>query len=122
MTTINDINQLSLPDLYKETLAFMVSKLQDFPIVKDVILFGSCARQDISKYSDIDLALVVDEPISFEEEGEIDWAIRKWESNLPCDIIFIPEYAFSQEIKGETVIRPILREGVRLSGLLHQRL
>ena len=108
-----------MPELYKDTLVFMLTKLQEFPVVKDIILFGSCARQDVSRYSDIDLALVVEEPISPDEEGKIDWAIRKWDSNLPCDVIFIPKYAFNNEIKGETVIRPILREGVRLSGLLH---
>ena len=121
MTTTIDINQLSLPEQHKKALSIMVSKLEDFPIVEEVILFGSCARQDISDKSDIDLALVISEPISPEEEWDIDNSIRDWDSNLPCDIIFIPSEAFEQEIKGGTIIRPILREGVRLSGLLHQR-
>ena len=117
MTAILDINQLSLPEKYKETISFMLSKLQAFPVVKDAILFGSCARQGVSKFSDIDLAIVVSEPISPEEEWNIDNSIRNWDANLPCDIIFIPADAFEHEIKGETIIRPILREGVRLSGL-----
>jgi len=121
MTTTIDINQLSIPERHKKVLTFMVSKLEDFPIVEEIILFGSCARQDVSDKSDIDLALVISEPISIEEEWDIDNSIRDWDSNLPCDIIFIPSEAFEQEIKGGTVIRPILREGVRLSGLLHQR-
>ncbi len=121
LTTIMDINQLSLPEPYKETLEYMVSKIRDFPIIKDIILFGSCARQNLSRHSDIDLALVVSEAISPEEEWHIDYSIRNWNVGLPCDVIFIPERAFDQEIEGETVIRPILREGVRLSGLLHER-
>ena len=121
LKTITDLDQLSLPELYKETIVFMVSKLQEFPVVKDVILFGSCVRQQVSQYSDIDLALVVSEPISPEEEWDIDYSIRNWDANLPCDVIFIPVSAFEQEIKGETIIRPILREGVSLNGLLHQR-
>lgn len=118
MISIVDLNQLSLPGLYKETLASMISKLKDYPVVKDVILFGSCARQDVSHKSDIDLALVVSEPITPEEEWNIDYSIRNWNVNIPCDVIFLPEDAFKQEIQGETIIRPILREGVRLSGLL----
>ena len=118
MITIVDINQLSLPELYKETLASMISRLQEYPVVKDIILFGSCARQDVSQNSDIDLALVISEPISPEEEWNIDYSIRNWDINIPCDVIFLPEDAFKQEIRGETIIRPILREGVRLSGLL----
>jgi predicted nucleotidyltransferase len=119
--SIIDINNLSLPELHKETLMHMVSKLQDFPIVEDIILFGSCAKQDASQRSDIDIAVVVSEPISPEEEWNIDNYIRYWDANLPCDVIFIPASALEQAIEGETVIRPILREGVRLGELLHQR-
>jgi len=56
--------------------------------------------------------------LSPEEEWNIDNSIRNWDVNLPYDVIFIPEKIFEQEIKGETVIRPILREGIRLSGLI----
>ena len=118
MKKINDIDQLSLPALYKSTISFMVNKLREFPIVKDIILFGGCARQNISACSDIDLVLVVAEPLSMEDEWSIDYSIRKWEVNLPCDIIFITSDALNQEIKGETIIRPILREGILLNGLL----
>ena len=118
MTTIFDINHLSIPENYKETLIYMVRRLRDFPIVKDIILFGGCARQDVSHRSDIDLALVVSEAISPEEEWNIDNSIRNWSTNIACDVIFISEEAFNHEIKGDTIIRPILREGVRLSGLL----
>jgi predicted nucleotidyltransferase len=118
LISINNIDQLSIPDTYKETLTFMLFKLRDFPVVKDIILFGSCARQNLSDYSDIDLALVVSEPISPEEEWSIDYSIRNWDSNLACDVIFVPERAFDGEIRGDTIIRSILQEGVRLSGLL----
>jgi hypothetical protein len=83
---------------------------------------NGCARQDITYHSDIDLALVVSKPISLEDEWLIDNSIRNWETNLPCDIIFIQEEAFQHEINGETVIRPILREGIRLNELLYQRM
>jgi vacuolar-type H+-ATPase subunit F/Vma7 len=69
--------------------------------------------------SDIDLALIVAEPISHEEEWEIDNAIRKWDANLACDIIFIHENLLSHISKGNNIIRPILHEGIRLSGLLY---
>ena len=118
MKTVDDINQLSLPEPYKETILYMVSKLGDFPVVKDIILFGGCARQNVSQSSDIDLALVVSEPISPDEEWDIDYSIRKWDTNLPCDIIFIPSDTFKRDIRGENIIRPILREGVSLNGLL----
>ena len=122
MIAIDDINQLSLPDLYKETISHMVTRLLDFPAVKDIILFGSCARQDISNYSDIDLAVIVSESLSHEEEWHIDNSIRNWDANIACDVIFLPETVFKREIRGETIIRPILREGVSLNGLLRQRM
>ena len=122
MITITDINQLSLPALYKETIVFMVNRLRSFPIIKDIILFGGCARQDISLNSDIDLALVISESISPEEEWNIDNSIRDWNANIACDVIFLPEGALKEGFRGETIVRPIIREGVRLSGLLYQRM
>ena len=119
MTTVTHINQLSLPETYKDVLTHMLTKLQDYPIVKDIILFGSCARQEAATHSDIDLAIVVSNPISPKEEWDIDNGIRNWDTNIACDIIFIPEAAFEREPTGDTVIRPILQEGVRISGLLY---
>jgi len=121
MKTIENINQLKIPDNYKKTLNHMIHKLQEFPIIKDVILFGSCAREKVTNGSDIDLALIISEPITFLEEWDIDCSIRSWDAMLPCDVIFLHEHLFTSEIKGETIIRPILQEGVRLSGLLSQR-
>jgi len=96
--------------------------LKAIKIIKSIILFGSCARQSPSPKSDIDLAIITSEPISPEDEWDIDFNIRDWDTNLPCDIIFLPEQALGQSPVGDTIIRPILREGVQLDGLLHQRL
>ena len=119
MKTIDNINQLKLPDIYKVTLVHMLNKLQDFPVVKDVILFGSCAREKVTEGSDIDLALIISESITPQEEWDIDYSIRNWDTMLPCDVIFLRDHLFAEEVKGETIIRPILQEGVRLSGLLY---
>ena len=119
MKSINNINQLKLPDIYKETLMYMLNKLQNYPVVKDVILFGSCAREKVRDGSDIDLALIISEPITPQDEWDIDFSIRNWDTMLPCDVIFLREHLFDMEIKGETIIRLILQEGVRLSGLLY---
>lgn len=118
MKAISNISQLSLPDVYKETLIHMVSRLHAFPAVKNIILFGSCARKEVSMGSDIDLALVVSEPLTLEEEWNIDNSIRNWDTMLPCDVIFLPEAVLSGDVHGETVIRPILQEGVVLNELL----
>jgi len=118
---LNDINDLDIPDKYKESILHMVTKLQDYPVVKEIILFGSCARSQVKKNSDIDMALVVEEPISIQDEGDIDYEIRHWDYGLPCDIIFISRGLFNKEVHGETVIRPILREGLILNGLLLKR-
>jgi len=115
MKTIENVHQLTLPDIYKVTLAHMVQKLEEFPVVKSVILFGSCARGETSEGSDIDLALVVSEPITPEQEWHIDFSIRNWDTMLPCDVIFLPEAALHGNVSGETVVRPILQEGVVLA-------
>jgi len=122
MITITDIEQLILPQPHKDAITHMLIKLQEYPVVKNIILFGSCARQCPSLQSDIDLALITAEEITPEDEWDIDSSIRNWDINLPCDIIFLPEYALKQIPKGDTIIRPILQEGVQLDGLLHKRL
>jgi predicted nucleotidyltransferase len=73
----------------------MLHKLREFPVVKDVILFGSSAREKVTNGSDIDLALIISEPITFQEEWDIDYSIRNWDVMLPCDVIFLVEHLFT---------------------------
>ena len=118
---LNNINDLDIPDKYKESILYMLAKLQKYPVVKEIILFGSCARSQVQKNSDIDIALVVDESVSDEVEVNMYLDIRHWDNQLNCDVIVIPRDVFEREVRGETVIRPILREGLILNGLLLKR-
>ena len=118
---LNDINDLDIPDNYKESILHMVTKVQEYPVVKEIILFGSCARSQVKKNSDIDMAFVVDEPIPDEYEVNMYLDIRHWDNRLNCDVIVIPREIFDREVRGETVIRSILREGLMLNGLLLKR-
>ena len=118
---LNDINDLDIPDNYKESILHMVMKLQEYPVVKDIILFGSCVRGEVQNNSDIDIAVVVEKELSPQEEWDIDEASRHQGHCLPCDVIFIPQEIFNRSIEGETIIRPLLREGLRLNELLFKR-
>jgi predicted nucleotidyltransferase len=120
MRTISDINELEIPYVYKKVLMHMLKELKNFPVVKSAILFGSCARGETTSKSDIDLALIVSEPISVDEEGIIDESIRDLDDILPCDVLVIPEARLHGDTTGNNVIRPILLEGVMLDELLHK--
>lgn len=54
-------NLSELPDKFKESITEAVEIILSYKIenLKQVILFGSCARLDISARSDIDIAIVL---------------------------------------------------------------
>lgn len=85
--------------------------------VKDIILFGSRARGDFSKYSDYDFLIIIDKTFSVREKMQIASAIRKALAELDvfADIIINSEK--EAEIKRDRigcVTRYALKEGIKI--------
>ena len=80
----------------------------EFPIAK-VILFGSKARGDHDKHSDIDLLVVASRLLHWKEEKAIVGAL--FDIGMEYDVIFSPLFTFSDEWeKGIFTEFPVYRE------------
>lgn len=85
--------------------------------VKDIILFGSRARKEYTKYSDYDFLIIVDKSYSFKEKMRIRKKINQVLAKLliPSDIIINSE----EEIKHKKdrigcITRYAIREGNKI--------
>lgn len=61
MRIIESLDSLNIPNKYKRYITQYLSNLKEnrlFHHVNKVILFGSCARETVKDYSDIDIFLI----------------------------------------------------------------
>ena len=122
MRKIKSFDELNIPKDYKMYLAEYLNNLSDISFISRVILFGSCAREEVGDYSDIDIIVTADRKITDEDEFVIACQCRPPYSamSIPMDIIIQDEDTFA---KLETVFGMIqkqaINEGVDLSGFLH---
>lgn len=86
-------------------------------LVKNIILFGSRAREDFKTNSDWDFLIVLEKKVSREEKKEIAHKIRKELASfyIPCDVIVSSEDEVEKR-KGiiGSVIRSAVKTGVTL--------
>ena len=72
MRTIKSLNDLNIPNDYKKYIAYYLTNLKRnkfFSHVSKIILFGSCAREEVKDFSDIDIFLITD--VELEEKEEL---------------------------------------------------
>ena len=122
MRVVQNINELSMPPKYKAYLSEYLRNISDIPYISRVILFGSCARGEITKYSDIDIFVTVNREITEEEEyalmaGRL--PLYSPEANVSADILVQYEKDFGKYIDTFGMVqKQVNRYGVDLSELL----
>lgn len=86
--------QQRLDDLHAK-----VRWLRTFPVVKKIILFGSCARGEERPDSDVDLAVILE--CAQEDVQTIEQSIRKqaFLSETPFDFVYMSAEYFSGKAK-----------------------
>ncbi len=86
-------------------------------VVKSIILFGSRARGDFSKYSDYDFLIITEKTFTIKEKMEISKKINKMLAKLliPSDIIIksTEEIEYYKKQIG-TLTREAIKEGVQI--------
>jgi predicted nucleotidyltransferase len=86
-------------------------------VVKSIILFGSRARGDFSKYSDYDLLIITEKTFTIKEKREISKKVNKVLARMfiPSDIIINSEeeVEYKKDRIG-CVTRYALKEGVKI--------
>ena len=122
MKKITSLDQLNIPNNYKGFLAHFLSNASKADYVSRVILFGSSARGQVHKRSDIDLFVITKNDISLDDEFYLmNDCVPSGDDEfyVPSDIIVNPinNYEKFKDVFG-MLQRAVEREGVDLSELL----
>ena len=122
MKKITSLEQLDIPTQHKGFLTYFLSNVSKTPYVSRVILFGSCARGQVQKTSDIDLLVITNNDISQDDEFHIMYDCVPSggdEFYIPSDVIVDPIRNYDR-FKGTfgMLQRAVERDGVDLSELL----
>lgn len=100
-----------LPEEDRELLAKFVERLRPIPGVEAIVLFGSFARKDIDRRSDIDLLIVVD----MEDPGSLRPRMAKLISELKPHREINPTLTNLRDMDS-SFLRTVFQEGVVLHG------
>ena len=123
MRFIQSFDELNIPNDYKEYLSEYLHNLSNISFISRVILFGSCAREEVREYSDIDIFITADRKVTHEDEFIITCECRPPHSmkSIPLDIIIQDEDTFAERLDSFGMIQKQVRsDGVDLSGVLRQ--
>ena len=104
-------------DTIDSVLKHMVEIIADKFNPQSIILFGSHARGDVNKHSDIDLLVIVNEDMKQTEELAIEIGAALHASPIPKDIMVTTPSRFAKYSKSTgTLYENILEEGVKIYG------
>lgn len=91
--------------------------LQDAGTSARIILFGSRAREDFTKFSDYDILLITDRTIEIREKMNLSKKIREYLAKAGFDVDVIiksdTEVQFLRDKPG-SIVRDALKEGIAL--------
>lgn len=102
-----------LPDRDRKLIEEVVAKLRSFPEVTAVVLFGSFARKDIDRRSDIDLLVVVDR----QDPGSLRSKVARLISEMKPHREISPILTNLQDLE-PTFLRNVFDDGIVLHGKL----
>jgi len=125
MRSVQSIEDLNIPLKHKAYITEYLQNISGIPFISRVILFGSCATETVTQYSDIDIFITVNRDVSEEEEFLLMadcLPAYKVGKTVPTDIVVQPEYIFNQHIDTTCMLqKQVNYYGVDLSGLIPKR-
>ena len=124
MRKVESLETIDIPISYKSYISKYLQNISAVPYIHRVILFGSCARENVKKYSDIDIFITTNREITEDEEALITFhCIPDYsKETVPTDIIVQTESDFVSYTDDMGMVQGrVIEEGVDLSGLLLQR-
>ena len=121
MRLIQNIEELDIPSKYQNHISEYLRNIANIPFVGRVILFGSCAKEMVNRYSDIDIFVTANRAITEEEEFQLMFDCLPSYSidSISMDIVVQPESLFNK-YKDTTCMlqKQVNYYGVDLSGLI----
>lgn len=117
MHTINETHAAVAPlRAMADPIAILQATIETIvaPEGVSVILFGSIARGESTRHSDIDLAVIA--PPDWHQQVELQDAVRSRLGN-ECEVLVLTPQEFKRlHVLGEPVVQEILQEGIVLTG------
>ncbi len=88
--TLRAIQELQLPARFEQKIISDITYLFscDIPNLESIILFGSCARNELRVTSDVDLLIITTEPLDRQIRGEIASILEEALDGVHTDGIF----------------------------------
>ena len=92
------IDQSRLPTRYKEKLIFDLKTIFQIsvPGISRIVLFGSCARNELRAGSDLDLLILTLRPVPRELRGELCGILAEEKNGIATDLVFYTEEEFGR--------------------------
>lgn len=92
------IGQSRLPTRYKEKLLFDLETIFQISIpgISRIVLFGSCARNELRAGSDLDLLILTLRPVPRELRGELCGILAEEKNGIATDLVFYTEEEFGR--------------------------
>ena len=123
MKSLNSLEELKIPYTYKAFIRHFLSNVTNINSVERVILFGSCAREEVNEQkSDIDLLVITEDNVSLDEEFYIMSDCTPAYGNeyyIPSDIIVNSIHHYNQfKNRFGMIQKQIEHEGIDISELL----
>jgi predicted nucleotidyltransferase len=101
------------PQLIKTIKGFKESVAKPYGIER-IILFGSSARGEAKKDSDVDLLVVIRKPVKkLISKLLLEWHVSQG-IDYPVDFLSYTKNEFEREAKGITLVSAALREGLEI--------
>lgn len=105
------IRQSRLPKRYKEKLLFDLETIFQISIpgISRIVLFGSCARNELRAGSDLDLLILTLRPVPRELRGELCGILAEEKNGIATDLVFYTEEEFGRS--DCRLVREIRKDG-----------
>ena len=105
------IGQSRLPKRYKAKLLFDLETIFQISIpgISRIVLFGSCARNELRAGSDLDLLILTLRPVPRELRGELCGILAEEKNGIATDLVFYTEEEFGRS--DCRLVREIRKDG-----------
>ncbi|PHV70178.1 hypothetical protein CS063_11920 [Sporanaerobium hydrogeniformans] len=106
------LSELQLPERFAKKLRQDMTYLLSYKDIeiKQIILFGSCARGDCKVTSDLDILLITKESIQRQIRGDIASELEEELDQVRTDVVFYSEPIFEQS--DSLFIKQVRKDGI----------
>lgn len=121
MISKHALENLKIPSAYKKFIEVFLQNIESDQRVKKIILFGSCAREEASLDSDIDILVTTVEDLGETTELEFYHYLPDvfCKYYVPCDLIVMPDARYEEHKYTSGFLQKYVNmEGIDLHELL----